>query len=87
MAREEKLTLAINMSYYYDILLKTTCNNNYTHFQRFLRVLEYSLIGVEFPPTIARRILLSVKKIENFNTLFCFKSLKCLSNSFAKNVF
>ncbi len=42
-------------------------NYSDTHFQQFLTVLDYSPIGMKFPPTIAGRILYTVinKKLEN----------------------
>ncbi len=69
--------------------MTTTRNYSYTHFCRFLAVLEYSPIGVKFPPTIAWRILYTVKKkkFENFQNFFVFKVLRHLSNFFAKTRF
>ncbi len=69
--------------------LTTTRNYSYTHFCRFLAVLEYSPIGVKFPPTIAWRILYTVKRKKNwkFSKLFCFESFKTPKNFFAKTRF
>ncbi len=52
--------------------LTTTRIYSYTLFCRFLAVLEYSPIGVKFPPTIAWRILYTVKKkkLKIFKTFF-----------------
>ncbi len=69
--------------------LTTTRNYSYTHFCRFLAVIEYSAIGVKFPPTIAWRILYTVKKkfLKIFNTFFVFKVLKHLSIFWQKLIF
>ncbi len=69
--------------------LMTTHNYSYTHFCRFLAVLEYSPIGVKFPPTIAWRILYTVKKkyLKIFKTFLVLKVLKHLGNFLQKLVF
>jgi hypothetical protein len=48
-----------------------------THFRRFFTVLEYSPIGVKFPPITAPRTLYTVKKknLENFKNFFSYESL------------
>jgi hypothetical protein len=57
-------------------LVMTTSNYNYTHFFRFLAVLEYSLIDVKFPPTIAAHPV--HWKEHFFSSNFCFESFKTL---------
>jgi hypothetical protein len=48
-----------------------------THFRRFFTVLEYSPIGVKFPPITAPVTLYTVKKknLENFQNFFSYESL------------